>query len=380
MLYGLKQAAMAFYWKLLTAMQNIGLKRSTADPCLYYKWERGRLVILISWIDNNMILGPEDLVMQVKADLIKQFKCDNCGKLEEYVGNKINYVGDDAVQFVQTVLLQSYSDKFNLEKKCHNTPAIPGIVLKKPAEDGKVLSSKDQMTLRSIIDKLMYHMQFSHPDIAQAVRDLARHMTCGDETHMQAMLRCMEYLKCTKDAGLLLKPTRKWDGTNQFQFKIKGRSDSDYTKDTQTRQSISGFMVFLEDAPVMHRSAMQKTVALLLCKAQLNASVLCVQDMLYAKNVIGLIGLKVELPMKMETDYKEAIDLINSFSVGGCTRHINVKQCFPRELKEAKQLVVNWILGLENSADMFIKNLYGPLFKRYAEQLLGEGALDRHSK
>ncbi len=34
-LYGLKQAAMAFYRKLLDATANIGLKRSTADPCLY---------------------------------------------------------------------------------------------------------------------------------------------------------------------------------------------------------------------------------------------------------------------------------------------------------------------------------------------------------
>ncbi len=138
-----------------------------------------------------------------------------------------------------------------------------------------------------------------------------------------------------------MKPTRKWDGTNQFKFKIKGRSDSDYAKDTQTRQSILGYMIFLEDAPVMHRSAMQKAVALSSWKAELNAAVLCVQDMLYAKNLIELIGLKVELPMKLEIDNKGAVDLINSFSVWGCTRHINVKQCFLRELKETKQLVVN---------------------------------------
>jgi hypothetical protein len=37
MLYGLKQEVMAFYRKLLVTMQNIGLKKSTADPCLYYK-------------------------------------------------------------------------------------------------------------------------------------------------------------------------------------------------------------------------------------------------------------------------------------------------------------------------------------------------------
>jgi hypothetical protein len=79
-----------------------------------------------------------------------------------------------------------------LERKCHNTPVVPGTVLKKPAEDRKVLSSQDQMILRSGIGKLMYHMQYSLPDIAQAVRDLARHMTRGEETHMQATWMCMQ--------------------------------------------------------------------------------------------------------------------------------------------------------------------------------------------
>ena len=78
----------------------------------------------------------------------------------------------------------------------------------------------------------------------------------------------------------------------------------------------------------MHRSAMQKTVALLLCEAELNAAVLCVQDMLYAKNLLESIGLKVELPIVLEIDNKEAVDIINNFSVGGCTHHIYVEQHF----------------------------------------------------
>jgi hypothetical protein len=84
--------------------------------------------------------------------------------------------------------------------------------------------------------------------------------------------------------------------------------------------------------------------------------------------------------MILEIDNKGAVVIINSFSVGGRTCHIDVRQSFLRELKEAKQLVVNWIPGLENSVDMFTKILYEPLFRWYAEQLLGEGALDRHSK
>jgi hypothetical protein len=75
-----------------------------------------------------------------------------------------------------------------------------------------------------------------------------------------------------------------------------------------------------------------------------------------------------------------AVDLINSFSIGGRTRHIDVQQCFLRELKEAKIMVVTWIPGTENEADMFTKNLDGPAFKRYAELLLGKRALGKDSE
>jgi hypothetical protein len=58
-LYGLKQAAKAFYRKLLAAARNIGLQQIVADPCLYNKWEEGRLVVMISWVNDNMIMGNE---------------------------------------------------------------------------------------------------------------------------------------------------------------------------------------------------------------------------------------------------------------------------------------------------------------------------------
>ncbi len=41
-------------------------------------------------------------------------------------------------------------------------------------------------------------------------------------------------------------------------------------KDMQTRRSISGYVVYLEDVPIMHQSATQKTVALSVCEAEMN--------------------------------------------------------------------------------------------------------------
>ena len=60
-IYGLKQAAMAFWRELLKAMKKIGMKRSKADPCMYYSWTQWGLVIIISWIDDNMIVGSKGL-------------------------------------------------------------------------------------------------------------------------------------------------------------------------------------------------------------------------------------------------------------------------------------------------------------------------------
>ena len=47
-IYGLKQAAMAFWRMLLKCMMDMGMKRSTADPCLYYDWtDLGLIIILL---------------------------------------------------------------------------------------------------------------------------------------------------------------------------------------------------------------------------------------------------------------------------------------------------------------------------------------------
>jgi hypothetical protein len=57
-------------------------------------------------------------VLKLKSYLIEQFKCDDCGELTEYIRNKIERVGEDAIRLVQTVLTQSYEDEFNLGNKC----------------------------------------------------------------------------------------------------------------------------------------------------------------------------------------------------------------------------------------------------------------------
>ncbi len=220
-------------------------------------------------------------------------------------------------------------------------------------------------------------MQYSWPDMNNAVCNLARHMTLAMQVHYDAMLRMMKYVNDTSDRGLVLSPMQKWDGSNEHKFIISGQSDSNYAKDMQMQKSILGYRVLLEGAPVMFKSSMQKSVALSVCEAEQTVKVLCTQDMLYVRNVLKSMVLKVKLPMTFEMDNMGAVDLANNWSIGGLTRHVDVRRCFLRELKESKVIDISWIKGLENNVDAFTKNLDGPAFKKCIKTLVGQ---DVHMK
>ena len=74
-------------------------------------------------------------------------------------------------------------------------------------------------------------------------------------------------------------------------------------------------------------------------------------------HVLQSLGLTVNLPMILEVDNQGAIHLANNWSIRGCTRHIDVRQCFLRELKEEGTLIVKWLPSSENESDLFTKNL-----------------------
>ena len=82
-IYGLKQATMAFWKELLRAMRGMGLERSTADPCLHYSWTDIGLVIIISWIGDNMIIGTQEVVDRTKKEVMTYFECKDCEEMKE---------------------------------------------------------------------------------------------------------------------------------------------------------------------------------------------------------------------------------------------------------------------------------------------------------
>ena len=55
--------------------------------------------MMMSWIDDNAIVGQESNVMELKKALMNQFKCKDCGPMDEYVGCTIEKLKTGRVKF-----------------------------------------------------------------------------------------------------------------------------------------------------------------------------------------------------------------------------------------------------------------------------------------
>jgi hypothetical protein len=47
------------------------------------------LVLIVSWIDDNIIIGSKKAVEKTKKNIMERFDCKDCGDIEECVGCKI---------------------------------------------------------------------------------------------------------------------------------------------------------------------------------------------------------------------------------------------------------------------------------------------------
>jgi hypothetical protein len=111
----------------------------------------------------------------------------------------------------------------------------------------------------------------------------------------------------------------------------------------------------------------QRSVTLSTAEAELAAAAACAQDLSHAMRVLESVGSKVKKPMILEIDNKGAVNFTNNWSVRGRTRHVEVRQCFLRELKEQNIIHTVRISEDEMSSDLFAKNLDRPLFERDAK-------------
>lgn len=81
-LYGLKQSPRVWFGRLCSAMKGYRYRQSNSDHPLFYKSDQGKIVILIIYVDDMIIIGDnKEEIQKFERRLSKEFEMKNLGGL-----------------------------------------------------------------------------------------------------------------------------------------------------------------------------------------------------------------------------------------------------------------------------------------------------------
>ena len=131
----MKQLPRCWYEQLSTQLECIGFKQSKADPCLFYKWESGRLTGISIYVDDLILLVDLlEEMMQRKHQLCTMLKITDMGNLSYCLGIGVRQ-GEGWLQIQQRQYLLNIVKWFGLEDAHPGaTPADVSVTLE--ADDG----------------------------------------------------------------------------------------------------------------------------------------------------------------------------------------------------------------------------------------------------
>lgn len=202
-LYGLKQSPRCWNTKFDYFLTKFGLKRSQAEPCIYYSHgdKRGRILIAL-YVDDLLIAGSSnEMVNEVVEHLKKEFEIKvfepNCFvgfELERDRANK-------TISLSQIGYLRRVLERFNMTN-C-NQSSTPGEE-KSSRKTDETMKTIREVTFpyRQAIGSLLYAAMMTRPNFAFQVGKTARKVQDPSHEDVVAVKRILRYIKRTLNIRL----------------------------------------------------------------------------------------------------------------------------------------------------------------------------------
>lgn len=339
-IYGLKQASRLWNTKLSKALEEMGIKKSKTDPCVYYDDQRRMLIAV--WVDDLIIFSSLPmLTAELKSNLCKNLNMKDLGEAQQCIGLNITR-SKDTFMLDQEKYITEILTRFNMaDCKAVKTPIEVGLKF-----DGNVKEPYD-CPYQHVIGCLLYVAQATRPDIAYAVNTLSRFNKEPKSEHWAAVKRVLRYLQGTKHYKLTY--------TKHGQSEITGFCDADWASDTQDRKSCTGYIFMLQGGAVSWCSRKQQTVALSTAEAEYMSMSSAAQEALWLQQLQGELEAQCEQTLVIYSDNQSAIKLTTNDCYLPRSKHIDIRYHFLKEHVSDLKLKFCYVKGIENISDILTK-------------------------
>ncbi|KAL3742278.1 hypothetical protein ACJRO7_017715 [Eucalyptus globulus] len=223
---------------------------------------------------------------------------------------------------------------------------------------------KDPSGYQRLVGKLIY-LTMTRPDICYAVQILSQFMHMPKESHMNAALKVVRYLKGCPGLGIFL--------SHECNMEMTAFCDTDYATCPMTRRSITGFCIKLGKTLISWKTKKQSTMSLSSAESEYRAMAKTTCEIVWIRGLLSDLGIQVSGPSVLFCDNDDALKLAANPVFHERTKHIEVDCHFTRDKIKEGVLVTKGIGTADQPADIFTK----PLCQRQHKFLLSKlGVLD----
>ncbi|CAB1115735.1 unnamed protein product [Ectocarpus sp. CCAP 1310/34] len=237
-----------------------------------------------------------------------------------------------------------------------------------PMSSGVKLSDFDadevatEFPFRELVGSLMWLATQTRPDIANAVRAVARYCASPKLVHWNAAMDILGYARRTSHFGISFQR-----GTVEG-FSLQGYADADFASKAADRRSVSGGIVTCGGGAVSWFSRTQKCVTLSTTEAEYVALGDVVKEILFLRQIWRFTLPQVGMPcIPVFEDIQGVIQLAQNPISNSNSKHINVRHHFLRELVERKEISVIHVPSPYQRADFLTKSLSKDAFESHRD-------------
>jgi hypothetical protein len=365
-IYGLPDAGKAYYEAYSEHLIAGGYSRSVSDPCLFIKINGASRVYVWCHVDDTFVCATDYSELRAFQEHVKKkFDITIQDRVEEYLGIKLVNDSDGNCHMTQPKLIDDTVEEYNDELIAlfPRAPMSPQRKKEMQSDDETPVSQTSYLRLLGILN----YLTKTRPEIATACSFGATHSAHPTRGHMIELLHCLNYLKHTRDQGLLLRA-----GQVGRDLQLKCYVDASYLTHEDSKSHTGYCMSFGEVGTFYSKSGKQTLVATSSTHAEMKALYSLTVDLTFVVHLCEELHRPLSLPCIVMQDNQPVIDLLKETSARSkrC-KHFLMMINWIREQVQAGLFVLHKVDTTENLADVLTKIITGGEFKTKASLLTG---------
>ena len=366
-IYGTMDGANNWARLLNTTFNELGHKRSRADPCMRIQYTKdGGYTITATYTDDvTGASSSNEAESQTFSEIEHKFEVTDHGRPVVILGmGCVLHDNGDISIHQKALIVKALVDHGMTECNPKYTPLPPSVDLFNsqplpiPDEDKFFMLDKPY---RKACGTFNHIANGTRPDIAFSVMLLMRYATDPRPIHWRLILHLLAYLKATMNLGI----TYRSGGT----VKPVGYSDSSYADEIQSRKSSAGYVFLSTGGAVGWKAKTQQRVSTSTGEAEYIGVFEAGKQAKWMTSWYTELDQFYDLPVTVYCDNKAAVILTKNANGHSKIKHISMKAHWIREIVETKEVLVEGIATDENIADIFTKALHRPKHEKFVKMM-----------